>query len=179
MNDLNTSARYATALYEVATERECLKGILQDMAFIENLFNSADEIKQFCLKPHTGGSQEMLFVETAFLPYVSDLTGNMITAAVNNGRLSMLPLLPEAFQDVYDKRSGIARVLLETAHEPAEGLLDIVTERMRKRTGKAVRVEHKVNSELLGGLKVWCEGRLIDNSAAGRLVRLRRLLKSF
>ncbi len=118
----------------------------------------------------------MLFVETAFIPYVSDFTGNMINTAVHNGRLAMLPLLPEAFQNVYDKRSGTARVLLETAHEPAEGLLDIVTEKMQKRTGKTIKLYHTVNPDLLGGLKVWCEGRLIDNSAAGRLTRLRRLL---
>jgi F-type H+-transporting ATPase subunit delta len=118
----------------------------------------------------------MLFAETAFIPYISELSGNTIKAAVHNGRLAILPMLPAAFLNIYEKRSGIAKVLLETAHEPADGLLEIVTERMRRRTGKAVKLEHTVNPELLGGLKVWYEGRLIDNSAEGRLTRLRRLL---
>ena len=176
MSNLNIAMRYATALYETAAEKDALKSILEDMAFIESLINSAGEIKRFCLKPHTKGVKDMLFIETAFVPYVSELTGNTIKVAVHNGRLTILPLLPKAFEKICDKNSGSARAFLETAHEPADGLLEIVAERMQKRTGKPINLEHTLKPELLGGFRIWCEGRLIDNSAAGRLVRLRRLL---
>ncbi len=41
MNDLNTAARYATALYEVAAENEELEKVLQDMSFMEKLMSCA------------------------------------------------------------------------------------------------------------------------------------------
>jgi len=178
MNRENIAARYATALYEVAFEKNSLDTAVKDMLFIEDLINNSPEIKRYCLKAHNAGSQESTFVETAFLPYVSELTKNMINTAVRNGRLPVMPLIPSAFLHIRDKRSGIASVLLETAHEPTEGLLEVVSERMRKKTDKIIKLECAVNPDLLGGFKVWYEGRLIDNSAAGRLIRMRRLLKS-
>ncbi|MFO7936892.1 MAG: ATP synthase F1 subunit delta [Kiritimatiellia bacterium] len=176
MSSPDIAMRYATALYEVAVKKNALKSILHDMDFLDKVISGAEEIKHFCLNIHTVKTKEIIFAETAFIPYVSELTANTIRTAVNNERLSILPLLPKAFQNIYDAKSGITRVILETAHEPAEGLLDIVAKRMRKRTGKPVKLEHSVNSELMGGFRIRWEGREIDNSAAGRLTRLRRLL---
>jgi len=178
MNRENIAARYATAFYEVAIENNSLDTAAADMLFIEELINSSPEIKRYCLKAHNAGSKESTFVETAFLPYVSELTKNMINTAVRNGRLPILPMIPPAFRDIRDKRSGVASVLLETAHEPTEELLEVVSEQMRKKTDKIIKLECAVNPDLLGGFKVWYEGRLIDNSAAGRLIRMRRLLQS-
>ena len=171
-----TSIRYATALYEVAAENGSLDAVSRDMAFLNKLMNEAPQIKQYCLKMRKNNSQIAVFVETAFLPYVSEYTGSMISTAIRNGRLNMLPFIPDAFINIADRQSGIATAVLETAHEPADGLIDLIKERMQKKTDKPVKIKHTVNPDLLGGFKIWCEGRMIDNSAAGRLIRLKRLL---
>jgi len=177
MNGQHIAIRYATALYETALEKDTMDSVTEDLVFLNEVINETPEIRNYCLQTHQSHSQERLFIETAFLPYVSTLTGNMIETAVHNGRLAALPLIPQAFSDIQEKRSGIIKVLLETAHEPAEGLLDIITEKMKQRTGRDIRVEHQINPDLLGGFKLWYADHLIDNSAAGRLTRLQRLLK--
>ena len=173
-----TSTRYATALYEVAAEKDSLDAVSKDMAFLNNLMNEAPQIREYCLKTRKTNSQVLMFIETAFFPYVSEYTGSMIDTAVRNGRLNALPFIPDAFINIADKQSGIAIAFLETAHEPADGLIDIIKERMQQKTDKPVKIKHTVNPDLLGGFKIWCEGRMIDNSAAGRLVRIKRLLRS-
>lgn len=178
MSGRNTAIRYATALYEVAAEKASLDAVTNDMLFLDNLMGEAPEIKRYCQKMHKINSQVLMFAETAFLPYVSKYTGSMIDTAVSNGRLAALPLIPAAFRKIDDRHSGTARVTLETAHEPADGLIDLIKERMQQKTEKTIKIKHAVNPDLLGGFKVFYEGRLIDNSAAGRLIRMKRLLKS-
>ncbi|MDA3925817.1 MAG: ATP synthase F1 subunit delta [Kiritimatiellae bacterium] len=172
------SVRYATALYQVADEMGTLDAVTEDMLFMNNLMNEAPEIKQYCQKTRKINSQVLSFIEIAFLPYVSKHTGSMIDTAVRNGRLTALPLIPDAFSNIANEKSGTAMAFLETAHEPTDDLIVLIKERMQLKTNKNIKLEHTVNPDLLGGFKVWCEGRMIDNSVAGRLIRMKRLLRS-
>jgi F-type H+-transporting ATPase subunit delta len=149
------------------------------MEFIGKLLTDTPEIKNYCRQERSGGGQEREFIEIAFMPYISEFTGNMLTAAAANGRLAAVPLMPDAFANICEKKSGIIKIVLETAHPPSDELLEIVKQRMSRRTGKKIEIEKRLTPDLMGGFRVWYEGRLIDSSVAGRLTRMKRLLETF
>jgi F-type H+-transporting ATPase subunit delta len=179
MSGIHMAVRYAEALYEVAVENDALDAVLADMKFIGSLLADSPDIRNYCRRERVGGGQEAEFIEIAFLPYVSEYTGNMLQVAAANGRLSAIPLIPEAFAKIHEKRAGITKVVLETAHTPDAELLEIVKQRMAARTGRKIVVEQKLVPELMGGFRIWYDGHLIDSSVMGRLVRMRRVLETF
>jgi F-type H+-transporting ATPase subunit delta len=179
MSGTHLAIRYAEALYEVAEENGALAAATADMEFIENLLSETPEIKNYCRLKRSGGRQEREFIEIAFSPYVSEFTENMLITAAANGRLAAIPLMPQAFAKIGEKKSGIIKLVLETAHPPSDELIEIVKRRMSKRTDKKIEIEKKLSPDLLGGFRIWYEGRLIDSSVTGRLTRMRRLLDTF
>jgi F-type H+-transporting ATPase subunit delta len=118
------------------------------------------------------------FVETAFVPYVGKLTANTLRTAVRNGRIEALPLIPDAYARVAAQKSRTVVVTLETAVPADAGLLKTVEQRMSRRTGKTVSLETRVVAELLGGMRITWDDRVIDLSIAGRARKLRSLLVS-
>ena len=170
--------RYAKALYEVASEKRLIGTVAEDLLTIKEIMGQAGAIRAYCLKLHANRAREMLFVDTAFIPYVSPTTGAMLKIAVRNGRLAALPYLAEAFQQIRDAASGTTEVIFESARVTEENQQRVVKAKMEARLGQKIRLNSVVAPGLLGGFRILWNNRLIDMSAAGRLKRLRAFINA-
>ena len=57
-----------------------------------------------------------------------------------------------------------------------EGELDVIIDKMSTKTGKKVNLDVKVDSTLLGGIKLQTENMIIDNSLQYRLNKIKESL---
>ncbi len=180
MIDTGVAFRYARALYDLAREQDRSDQVVEDMAVLRRLFSEIPELRRYCLRQRKRDSSasEREFAEIALLPYLGDLTGRTVAVAIRNGRIGILPFLPAAYRTVSDRSEGTVRVLLETAREPASEIVEQVRASMERRTGKRVRMETAVTPEILGGVRISWDSRLIDLSAAFRLKRMRAWIKT-
>jgi F-type H+-transporting ATPase subunit delta len=170
--------RYARALYAAASEADALAAVTQDLARLKEIFIKAPQIKQYCQSTHKKLTDELAFINLAFIPYVGKYTQAALQLAVVNGRLASLPLLPLAFDSIMDKNSDIVNVELETAHTFDEPFMQQLKNKLEKRLGKHVRLAERIVPELLGGFRLLWQNKILDLSAAGRLKRLRGFLKN-
>jgi len=176
VNGTAVAFRYARALLESAEALNRQEEVRRDLEILEEIFTGAPPVREYCLTRRVSRRGEPEFVRTAFLPYLGPLTGRLVTAAVENGRLAALPLLPEAFRQLEDEKTGRIRMVLQTAG-PADGALEkTVRERMELRTGKPVLISRETVPELRGGVRILWKNRMLDLSLAGRLRKFRALL---
>ena len=178
MIDTGIAFRYARALFELAQERNLSAEAAEDMATLKRILDEVPQARRFCLRERDNRIAEMEFVEIALLPHVSDLTGETLKTAIRNGRIGILPFLPGAYRSVQDLYEDTRRVLLETAVAAEPGLARRVEEAMERRLGKHVELELRTAPEIIGGLRISWNSRLIDLSAATRLKQMRSWIKS-
>jgi F-type H+-transporting ATPase subunit delta len=178
MSSSGIALRYARALYDVAAADGSLDVVSGDVAALERILREAPQIKHFCLQERDDRGKELAVVEIAFLPYVGPRTARTIELAVRNGRIGILPYLPLAFRTIQERSSDTVRVLLEAAQEPQAELVAQVESTMRRRIGSAIRLDVQVVPELLGGMRIRWDNRVIDLSVASRLKQLRAWIKS-
>ncbi|MBU1043571.1 MAG: ATP synthase F1 subunit delta [Candidatus Omnitrophica bacterium] len=169
--------RYATALYQVAVEKKMFEAIVGDLTRLNEIMGVA-LIREYCLKAHVNQVLEMKFINTAFIPYVSQTTGEMLKIAVRNGRLAALPYLFAAWKNIINQESGIVEVMLESADEAEQNIQQIIETKMAKRLGKKIKLNNIVVPKLLGGIRILWDNHLIDLSAIGRLKIMRALFKA-
>ena len=177
MSGIRVVKRYARALLDAASEQEKLDEVREDLVFISSLLSGAPEIRNFCLAARKDMLKERDFINSAFIPYVGSLTARTLELIVDNGRLSAVPLLPEAFIEQEDHVSGTVHLVIEAVKRmPDEQIQEIIT-RMEKRTGSRIRPEILITPSLIGGLRLTWQNRTIDMSLDGRLKKLKTLLK--
>ena len=178
MSGRYVAMRYARALYEAAFEAGAVEEAAADLEVIERLFTEAPEIRRYCLEPRKNGPAEAAFVETAFLPYVGNLTSSLVRLTVKLNRMAALPFLPEAYRRIREERADVVKVELETSREPDPELLGLVERKMAERIGGKIILSWRVLPELLGGLRILWRNRSVDLSAAGRIRHLRSRLRT-
>ena len=172
-NGIKVVKRYALALYEVARSADCLDEVKKDVDFIDSLMASS-EIRKFCLRESISPKDQMEFAKLAIIPYLDTVIGtNFIRTVVKNGRLAILPLLNEAFVEISNKQKGITVLDAEFANDPDQSLIEKIKERFDQKIPGQIRLEVKINPELIKGFRLIWNNRLIDNSIAGRLRQLR------
>ena len=176
MSGITVVKRYARALFETGKEAGVLDEIRKDMEFLEGLLNDAPEIRRFCLESHSNRKKEFIFVQNAFLPYVSQYTARMLEAACENDRLSAVPYIPEAYREQEERDMGIVSLDIETVDELSEENLRMIEDKMSDRINKKVQSRVRLNPALIGGIRVSWENRTIDLSLRGRLNKMKSLL---
>ncbi len=176
MSGVKVVRRYARALYESSAEEGILDVAKSDMEFIAKLVSEVPEIRSFCMNRHSINS-EREFINTAINPYVSEATSRLMDAICENGRLSAIPFLPEAFRSQEDIENGLTPLIIETVNQLSEETVSEIEKKMSARTGKKIRSEIRINKGLIGGFRLTWQNRRIDISLKGRLKTLKTLLK--
>ena len=91
-------------------------------------------------------------------------------------RYELLPQIVQEVQDLLDVRQCVLRARVDTAQPLSDAEQAKTQEVLSARYGKTVHAQFRQDSALLGGLKVWCNGELIDGSLQGQLMRLQEEL---
>ncbi len=170
--------RYARALYEVAARKQITETIFSDLRRINEILAQTAGVREYCLRPHANQVLEMEFVQTVFIPYISQTTADLLTISVRNRRLDLIPYICEAFKKIMDTESGTLEVVLESACEAEMNVSNSIETKMQRRTGKKIQLKNIVVPQILGGFRILWDNRMIDLSASGRLRKMRILLKA-
>ena len=168
---MRVARRYAEAFLETASEAE-IKELLQIGAELERgktLFYLS--LPSFSIHQ----KEEFLF---GFLPALSDNLKRFLLLLLTKRRIAMLPQIIEELLRLKREREGIAEALIRSAipllPEEKEHLQRILENKFNKR----IILEEEVDPSLIGGFTVEVEGKMIDASLKGFLMRLREKLVS-
>ena len=98
------------------------------------------------------------------------------TVLLEAKRYALLPAIVTQVQALLDKRQGILRAEVICAQELSVAQKAQTEKALSVRYGKTVKAVFKTDKKILGGLKIWCNGELLDGSWQGQLDRLQQEL---
>ena len=101
---------------------------------------------------------------------------NTIQTIIENGRASLLAQTAKRFIDVYYKKKNISQVSVQTVIKMSDTQQKRLENSLEKHLGKKVVVNYKINPEILGGLLIECDSKLIDDSIKGKLDRIKLMM---
>lgn len=172
------AGRYATALYELADERQQIDMVVEQADGLARLIDTSPELQSFLRNPMLDIAQD----RTAMLAVMaaqgfSETLQHFVGVIVNNRRLSDLRSILTAFALLVADRRGIVAAEVASAHP----LTDLQRVNLRARLTEAgygrVDIQERVDASLLGGLVVRIGSRLYDASLRSRLSRLHYSMK--
>ena len=163
--------RWAGARFELASEKGSLDAIERDVEFL------AAELSVPGVAEHLFDARVPLGTKRARVEalkaHLQPLTVNFLRLLLDRRRLAVLRELPDAFRELSLARRGAVEGVVESPRPLGESELASLRAALGARLGKTVSLETRIVPELLAGVRVFVAGKLVDQSAVGRLADLR------
>ena len=116
----------------------------------------------------------MGMVEEAFKDQIHPYLLNFLMILLENNLLRGFGSCCRTFRESYNKDHGIEEATVTSAVELTDAQAESLRSKLEQISGKTVVLTQKVDSAVLGGLKVEIGGRLLDGTVMGRLADLRK-----
>lgn len=168
---------YAEALFATAKKRGAAIPLTEQAQNIVEILDREARLQRFFDAPHLSTESKLDLAEKLFRPRLLPLLADFVLYLIRKGRIEYLRDILERLQELVQLDQGISPATLTTAKDlsPAEKLrLKTTLERF---TGKQLKVVHKVDATILGGVIFSAQDTYIDNSIRGHLKRLREQLQ--
>ena len=179
MKNLAVSKQYAAALFQLAVEKNVIDDIEDDLRTVRDVFLSVPELKKALLSPAITKEKKKEWLRTAFAslsPYVV----NTLQLLIDKRRIDLVIPVIDSYIELAFERKGIAPVTVETVRplkpEEQEALSSVFAKRINK---EMLKIDNKINPDLLGGIRIQYKNRIYDGSLQGKLERLRRELAGY
>ncbi len=171
-----TSAkRYAQAIFEIAQTKGALDKWLDDLQIVAGAL--ADPDLGALLDNRKMPLEDKRFLLTQALEGVSPEALNLAVLLLAKGRLKVLPgAIAAEYRNKLDAHRGIERVEVVTAVPLDPQYLQRISSELATVVKKQIRLAHRVDPALVGGMVIKIGDRLVDGSVKTRLESLHRSL---
>ena len=172
MAEISTIARpYAVAAFKFAKEKNALAK-WSDMLSLASAVSSDETLHAVIQDPKV----DVQVLQDVFLKVCGkklDKHGqNMIKTLVEYKRLSILPAISSAFEDLKAEDEGSIDACIVAAVKPTVAVTKDLVKKLEAKFGKKVTAEVEIDPEIIGGMKIIVGDTVIDASIKGQLQNL-------
>ncbi|MEM1194650.1 MAG: F0F1 ATP synthase subunit delta [Pseudomonadota bacterium] len=173
------AGRYASALFELASEDGSVTAVETDLATLSGALNESPELTNVTTNPELSRNvQGTAMAGVAKHLGLSSLTTNFLGVLAANRRLSALPSVITAFKTIAAAQRGEVTASVTSAHPLSASQIDTLKNKLTAREGRTVMLTAEVDPDLLGGLVVTIGSQRIDASIRTRLNSLAQAMKA-
>ncbi len=173
MNDSKIPVRYSKALFQLATEKNLLDNIYQDIVYIAGICEVA-EIKEILFNPIMIPSKKKAIFHELLGENISNITLSMVDLMIKNGREQFLPSITRVFRQETLKFKGITETGLTTAVPVNKLIKKQITDFVSSAFNTKINLIENVDKEILGGFILRINDSFIDASLRKKLRMIKK-----
>lgn len=163
--------RYADALFEVAQEHGWLDELEKDLDTCAALFGEHEQLQMLFSHPRFSSSDKKQVLAAVLGEAVKKQTMNLLKLLIDRDRFDLLDEIREEYVRFANEARGIEDAVVTTAAPLDEKEIQTLAQELGEKLEKKLRLQTKVNPELIGGLHVKIGTRVYDGSIRGKLSR--------
>ena len=172
------AGRYASALFELATETNALPAVEADLGRFTDLMAESADLTRLVRSPVFAADEQARAVGAVLdRAGVGGLVGNFIRVVAGNRRLFVMPDIITAFRTLAAAHRGEVAAEVTSAEPLNDAHVAALKEALKASIGKDVALHTHVDPTLIGGLIVQVGSRMIDGSLRTKLNSLKLAMK--
>ena len=169
---------YAQALYSLAKDEACSKAILDQLAVLQESFGAEPDFLRLLAAPNLSKEERCQIVDSSFRGKVHPYVLNFMKILTEKGYMRHFADCTKAYRQSYNQDHGILEVTAVTAIALNREQAARLTEKLAKVTGKTIDLCNRVDSAVLGGVRLDYDGKRLDDTVSHRLASIGALLKN-
>lgn len=172
------AGRYATALFEIATEAKNLPAIEADLETLSAALNGSDDLQNVISSPLLSREEQGgVMAAVAKKLGLSDTVSNTVALMASKRRLFVLPEVIASVKTLASEARGEVTADVTAAKKLTKDQQTALAKVLKKSVGKDVEINMIVDESIIGGLIVKVGSKMIDTSVASKLSKLQNVMK--
>jgi F-type H+-transporting ATPase subunit delta len=175
MADIATIARpYAKAIFNLGEDLEVWVESLKTLVSI----HQTEGFLTWVSNPKTTKEQASTLIKEAlghakFNPSHIEKVMALVAQLLERHRFILVEQISEQFVKLWQKSQEVIQVKIESAFDLSPTQEEDLKNSLEKNLGKKVKIENILNTQLIGGVKIYVDDTVLDYSATHQLSRLK------
>ncbi|WP_010662207.1 ATP synthase F1 subunit delta [Marinilabilia salmonicolor] len=178
MNRGPITVRYATALFELGKENDDLDRFNEDVAILQEQCLNVRDFCAFLNNPVIKASRKKETLRNVLSKELHPLVMRFVEMVVDKNRESLLPDMLRFFRELYKKHKGIRSVKIITAVAFEKDYLKELQSFLEREFNGPIEMVVKVKPEIIGGMIMLVDDKIVDNSIAHQIKMLKKKIVS-
>ena len=172
------AGRYATALFDLASEAKQIDAVASDLATIKTSLEESADLARLVLSPLVSRDDQARAMAAVLEKLgVSDLVRRFVGTVAQNRRLFALSDMIDDFNKLLAAERGEVIAKVTSAKKLTAKQVEALTKELKASIGSDVAIEAAVDENIIGGLIVKVGSRMVDNSIRTKLQNLKFAMK--
>jgi F-type H+-transporting ATPase subunit delta len=169
----STAVAYATALLELANERNLTGPIGEDLAGLRQVLTETPSFQAYLSDPSISDTERGEALKRIFGGKITPLLEHFLEVLAAKGKLGHLGQIADAFDNLLDEQLGKIEVDVTVAQKLTSEQLEEVRQKVSSALKKDAIVHQYVDESIIGGLILRVQDQLIDGSVKTQIANLR------
>ena len=174
MSELTVAARYAKSLIDLAQENKKVDALKKDMELFHQTLKVNPELKAVLANPIVSHSKKINIVDEVFAGKMDKTSTAFFKLMINKGRGEILYATSQEYVNMYDVKNHIVHAAVVSATALSEANKNKMIADIQKSTGGTIKLNVKVDPDLIGGFVLTIGDRQVDTSIASDLRKLKK-----
>lgn len=172
------AGRYATALFELARDKNQLDQVDADLKALQGMLVEASDLERLFSSPVFSAEDQAKAIQAvAQKAGFGDIANNFLQVVARNRRLSSIVSIMQGFKSLLADHRGEITAEATSASPLSESQQQSLRETLKEIAGQDIELISKVDPSILGGLIVKVGSRQIDDSLRTKLNIINKRMK--
>lgn len=172
MLDTSLAVRYASALYTVAKKQDSVGIVLEEMESFIAMLKQDGQLKQFFLHPAIAQAEKKQLLRELLGNRVSRLGLTFLSILVDAKRMQYIELIHETMTGLFNREQNKVKARVASVLPLDPTMQQKIKERVARYLQKEVDLEFTADPDLLGGIKLSIEDKVIDGTVLHNLKKM-------
>ena len=171
-----TSKEYAEALFELAAGEQVLEETSDGLVTVISALQQTPEYRQLLASAAVGKAARIEALEGAFRGKIPNVLLGVLRMMVSRGHMSALDGMAREYEELSREYRGESIALVTSAVPLKEAEAVAIRAELEKRFARRVILRCELDPNLIGGVRVEVEGRVIDGSIRNKLEQIKDVM---
>jgi F-type H+-transporting ATPase subunit delta len=170
--------RYAKALFDLGQEQGQLEQLYNSTRLFVKHCNEVEDFCSFLNSPIIKPSKKKEVLKNIFAKEQHPLMIKFISIVIDKNREKLLYDMLLYFEGLYKKSKGIKSIILTTAFAMDKTYIEQLHNFMEREFNATVELQTQVKPQILGGMILVVDNKIVDNSIAHQMKLIKKKLLS-
>ena len=172
------SDRYASALYDLASEKKLVDVVLDDLLFIQSMIKNNKDLKLVIKSPLIKSNDKLEILQKILKSKnPNELSSTFLKVLSKNKRFQKTVDIISQFKNINAQNRGDVLADITSAEKLSNEQQDNIKEQLRTILGDKLSLSYKVDKQIIGGLIIKVGSKMIDTSLSNKINKLKIAMK--